>query len=177
MPTVTRQLPSAVPDPHRPGKPPQLSFSIKKKLKDSKGSVGFQFVSLRPENHIFSFKVPDSDPEMPLKAHASSAVGAKNRSPPCPNITTTLRYRAHRRTPPILIELSTHYTGGRAQSACAKRDASNHDITMFGMSGCRQTLSKSISDHQISAKTARKGTSFSTCCATISRTKYRRISI
>ena len=135
-----------------PRKTPPTVLFYKKKLKDSKGSVGFQFVSLRPENHIFSFKVPDSDPEMPLKAHASSAVGAKNRSPPCPNITTTLRYRAHKRTPPILLELSTHYKGGRAQSACAKRDASNHDITMFGMSGCRQTLSKSISDHQISAK-------------------------
>ena len=49
-----------------------LLFYNRKKLKDSKG---FQFVSLRPENHIFCFKVP----EMPLKAHASSAVGAKNR--------------------------------------------------------------------------------------------------
>ena len=71
IPTVTRQLPSTVPGPPSPRKAPQLPFS-KKKLKDSKG---FQFVSLRPENHIFCFKVP----EMPLKAHASSAVGAKNR--------------------------------------------------------------------------------------------------
>ncbi len=71
---------------------------------------------------------------------------------PCPNITTTRGYRAHRRTPPILRKLSAHYTGSRAQSANTERDASNHDITMFGMSRCRQTLSKSISDHQISAK-------------------------
>ena len=64
------------PVPPSPGTPqktkPQLSFSKKKKLKASKG---FQFVSLRPENHIFCFKVP----ELPLKVHASSAVGAKNR--------------------------------------------------------------------------------------------------
>ena len=77
---------------------------------------------------------------------------AKNRSPPCPNITTTRGYRAHRKTPPILLKLSAHYTGSRAQSANTERDASNHDVTMFGMSRCRQTLSKSISDHQISAK-------------------------
>jgi hypothetical protein len=57
----------------------------------------------------------------------------------------TRGYRAHRKTPPILL-------GSRAQSANTERDASNHDVTMFGMSRCRQTLSKSISDHQISAK-------------------------
>ncbi len=55
-----------------PESPPNCRF-LKKKLKDSKG---FQFVSLRPENQIFCFKVP----EMSLKAHASSAVAAKNRS-------------------------------------------------------------------------------------------------
>jgi hypothetical protein len=43
--------------------------------------------SPRPENHIFCFKVP----EMPLKAHASSAVGAKNRS-----TRRDLRYRGGR---------------------------------------------------------------------------------
>jgi hypothetical protein len=104
--------------------------------------------------HVHSFVLGPAviNTHTPLKAHASNAVDAKNRSPPCPNITTTLRYRAHRKTPPILLELSTHYTGGRAQSACAKRDASNHDITMFCMCGRRQTLSKSISHHQISAK-------------------------
>jgi hypothetical protein len=81
MPTVYAAAPiSCAQSSHRPGGPaPQktlkLPFSFKKKLKASKG---FQFVSLRPENHIFCFKVP----EMPLKAHASSAVsvGAKNRS-------------------------------------------------------------------------------------------------
>jgi len=35
---------------------PQPSFSKKEKLRASKG---FQFVSLRPENHIFCFKVDD----------------------------------------------------------------------------------------------------------------------
>jgi len=53
-------------------------------------------VSSRPGNHVFYLKVP----EMPLKALASVAVSAKNRSPPCPNITTTLRYRAHK-SPPL----------------------------------------------------------------------------
>jgi hypothetical protein len=83
MPTVNEAAPIGCPlsshrlCPPKPPRPPRkknlkLSFS-KKKLKASKG---FQFVSLRPENHIFCFKVP----EMPLKAHASSAVGAKNRS-------------------------------------------------------------------------------------------------
>ena len=51
-----------------------------------------------------------------------------------------------------MLKLAAHYTGSRAQSANTERDTSNHDVTMFGMSRCRQTLSKSISDHQISAK-------------------------
>jgi hypothetical protein len=86
-----------------------------------------------PETTFFYFEVP----EMPLKALAAGAVGAENRSPPCPNITTILSYRAHksRSTPPILGELPPHYTGGRAQSACAEGHASDHDITMFRMSG------------------------------------------
>jgi hypothetical protein len=37
-----------------------------------------------------------------------------------------------------LEESTPYYTGGRAQSAYAEWDASNHDITMFGMSRCRQ---------------------------------------
>jgi len=49
----------------------KLSFSNKK----TAGFTRLPIRSLRPENHIFCFEVP----EMPLKAHASSSLGAKNR--------------------------------------------------------------------------------------------------
>ena len=89
-----------------------------------------------------------SPPKTPIRSYSAQTRSQNEEKNPPPKPYLPLQ----RRTPPILLELSPHYTGGRAQSACAERDASSHDITMFGMSGRRQTLSKSISDHQISAK-------------------------